>query len=70
MQEAQNARAPDAEQNSQYAQNKRRTAHAQNTECRAEFKTTRDTTSTDAQKPQGRYFASAQIMQIKFARLA
>ena len=34
-------RAPDAEQNSQCAQNKRRAAHAQNTECRAEFKTTR-----------------------------
>jgi len=32
--------------------------------CCAEFKTTRDTTNADAQKPQGSYFVSAQIMQI------
>ncbi|WP_177389485.1 hypothetical protein [uncultured Campylobacter sp.] len=60
-------RAPDVEQNSQCAQNKRRTASAQNTEYHAEFKTTRDTTNVDAQKPQGRHFTSAQI---KSARLA
>jgi len=63
-------RAPDAEQNSQCAQNKRRTAHAQNTECRAEFKTTRDTTNADAQNSKAATLHPRKIMQIKFARLA